>query len=221
MICYAVSLGPTAYKKAYEIQKRIHQRRVRREIPDVVLLLEHYPVITFGKSGKLENLLTPIERLRSEGISLFFTDRGGDVTYHGPGQLVFYPIVDLKGYGKDIRRFLYLLEEAFIKTLYDFSIEATRDDTHRGVYVDLRQIVAIGIAVKRWVTMHGACLNVANDLRAFSFINPCGLRGLKVTSMEVLLGHPVEIESVKEKLLRHFSSIFGLCLEERYLSEVI
>jgi len=221
MLCYAVSLGLISYDQAYEIQRRIHARRLRREVPDVVLLLEHYPVVTIGKSGSIENLLVSLEDLRRAHVSLFFTDRGGDVTYHGPGQLVFYPILDLREHGKDLRMYVYRLEEVFIETLKDFSIDAKRHDSHRGVFVDSRQIVAIGIAIKRWITMHGAAFNVKIDPGAFSIINPCGLKGLEAASLEGVLGRPVQIDSVKGRILRHFSSLFRLSIEEKSLSEVL
>lgn len=176
-------------------------------------MLEHPPTLTLGKSGKLENLLVPSEELASRGVSLFFTDRGGDITYHGPGQLVAYPILDLAAYGKDIHRYVSDLQEVVIRTLADFSIAARRDERHVGVWVGDEKIAAIGVAVHRWVTMHGLALNVNPILEHFRLINPCGITDKGVTSMTKLLSKDMPVRDVAGILVRHFSAVFNATVE--------
>ena len=175
---------------------------------DALLLLEHPPTFTIGKSGKLENLLLSKEELAKEGISLFFIDRGGDITYHGPGQLVVYPIVDLKNRGKDIHRYIHGLEEVVIRTLADLSIETRRDEKHVGVWVGNDKIASIGVRVKKWVTMHGLALNVNPSLEHFSLINPCGIPDIGITSIAKLLSRDVPMEVIVNRLVNHFSEVF-------------
>ncbi len=203
-------LGLVEYDKAYQLQRKLHRQRLMEEIPDVLLLLEHPPTITIGKSGCIENVLVSREALSKQGISLFFIDRGGDATYHGPGQIVGYPIVDLKQRGKDIRRFVHDIEEVIIRTMADFSIKASRDETHPGVWVDGDELAAIGLAVRRWVSMHGFAINVNADLEHFFLINPCGFSNRKATSMIKLLGHKVSMKEVTGSLISHFSEVFGV-----------
>ncbi len=206
-------LEPIEYREAYERQKRLWSLRLSGEMPDILLLLEHPPTFTIGKSGKLENLLLTKEELAQRGISLFFTDRGGDITYHGPGQLVAYPIIDLRSWDKDIHRYIRNLEEVVIRTLADFSIVAGRDEKHVGVWVGLEKIAAIGVGVRKWVTMHGLALNVNPSLEHFALINPCGILDRGVTSMTRLLGHKVPIEDVAERLAGRFAQVFSVRLE--------
>jgi lipoyl(octanoyl) transferase len=208
-MCYVWDLGLMEYNEAYELQKTLHCQRVEGKISDMLLLLEHPPTITVGKSGNLENVLISRERFIQEGISLFFIERGGDVTYHGPGQLVGYPIVDLGQRGKDLRRYVNDLEEVMLRTLRDFSIEGDRDESHPGVWVKKEEIAAIGLSVRRWVTMHGFALNININLEPFSFINPCGFSDRKATSMSKILNIDVPMEEVKKSLISHFYDIFG------------
>jgi lipoate-protein ligase B len=200
---------PIDYNEAYSLQKRFWAHRVQGQAEDTLLILEHTPSFTIGKSGKLENLLSTREELAREGIALFFTDRGGDITYHGPGQLVVYPIIDLKNYGRDIQRYVHSLEEVVIQTLADFSIKAGRDDKHVGVWVGDEKIAAIGISVRRWITMHGLALNVNPRLEHFSLIHPCGILDKGVTSIVRVLARTVPIDDVVEKLISHFAEIFN------------
>lgn len=211
--CQVCWLGTIDYTTAYDLQKRLWQARLDGRIPDTLLLLEHPPTLTLGKSGKLENLLVPQEELAARGISLFFTDRGGDITYHGPGQLVAYPILNLAPHGKDIHRYIYNLQEAVIRTLADFSIAARRDEQHVGVWVGDEKIAAIGVAVHRWVTMHGLALNVNPVLEHFRLINPCGITDKGVTSMAQLLSKDVPVRDVADTLVRHFSAVFNTTIE--------
>jgi len=201
------------YSQAYHLQKELLRQRANNEITDVLLLLEHPPTITIGQSGKLENVLASRAQLTKEGISLFFMDRGGDVTYHGTGQLVAYPIIDLRGRGKDVHQYVRDLEEIVIRTLSDFGINACRDKNHAGVWVKDKEIAAIGLRIKRLITMHGLALNVNTNLEHFALINPCGFSDRKATSMEELLGQDIPMAAVTDRILAHFSQVFDAHLE--------
>jgi lipoate-protein ligase B len=201
-------LGRVEYGAAYQLQKNLHQQRVKGEIGDTLLLLEHPPTITMGKAGSIENILVPREKLQEKGIALYFADRGGDVTYHGPGQLVGYPILDLSSRGGDLKRYVRDLEEVLIRTLHDFSIHAGRDPHHRGVWIGHKKIGAIGLSIRDWVTMHGFSLNVCPDLEGFSLIHACGFKDRTTTSMKELLSYPPAMDQMIERLLDHFSEIF-------------
>lgn len=213
MLCVVYQLGLVGYKEAYHLQRKLLRERFDGEIKDTILLLEHLPTITIGKSGKLENVLVSQTQLAREGISLFFTDRGGDVTYHGPGQLVAYPIIDLRQRGRDIHRYVHDLEEVVIRTLSSFSIGAGRDESHAGVWVKDEEIAAIGLSIKKWITMHGIALNVNTNLEHFSLINPCGFSGKKATSISRLLSQDIPMEEVAESLIAHFSDVFNVHIE--------
>ncbi len=202
--------GRISYEDAYRLQRRLLEERLEGRIADTLLLLEHPPTITVGKSGKPENILAPRAELARRGVSLVFIDRGGDVTYHGPGQLVGYPIFDLRGWGKDIHRYIGNLEEVIIRTLKDFNVESVRDKSHPGVWVDNREIAAIGLRLKRWITMHGFALNVNTDLTHFDLINPCGFSDRTATSLSRLLGREVKLEAVANRLLSRFEEIFEM-----------
>lgn len=211
--CVVYQLGLVEYGEAYRLQRRLHRQRLDGEISDTLLLLEHPPTLTIGRSGSLDNVLVSREQLTREGITLFFISRGGDVTYHGPGQLVGYPIMDLGEREKDIHRYVHDLEEVIIRTLREFSISATRDEGHAGVWVGKEEVAAIGLSIRRWVTMHGFALNVNPNLNHFSLINPCGLPDRKATSISQILGHEVPIEIATERLLAHFSDVFDISIE--------
>ncbi|MFC1931654.1 lipoyl(octanoyl) transferase LipB [Chloroflexota bacterium] len=211
--CVVYWLGITEYGDAYYLQRKLLRERLEDRIPDTLLLLEHSPTITVGKSGKLENILVSREQLAEEGVSLVFIDRGGDVTYHGPGQLVGYPIFDLKERKRDAHQYIRNLEEVIIRTLNDFSIQSGRDSSHAGVWVGSEEIAAIGLTLKKWVTMHGFALNVTTDLTPFSLINPCGFTNRKATSISRLLGQEIPMAVVKERLLTHFAEVFNAQLE--------
>ena len=213
MLCAIYQLGLIEYSLAYHLQTELLRRRVNDEITDTLLLLEHTPTITIGKSGKLENVLVSQERLAKEGISLFFVGRGGDVTYHGPSQLVIYPIIDLKKRGRDVHKYVRDLEEVIIRTLNDFSITACRDRNHAGVWVAGEEIAAIGLRIRKWVSMHGVALNIDTDLEQFSLINICGFSDRKATSISKLLSKNISRETVTERLLAHFSEIFNAQIE--------
>jgi lipoate-protein ligase B len=211
--CAVYQLGLVEYGEAYRLQKKLHRQRFNGDISDTLLLLEHPPTVTIGRSGSLENVLVSREQLTQEGISLFFIGRGGDVTFHGPGQLVGYPIINLSHRGKDIHHYVHDLEEVLLRTLKDFSICATRDKSHAGVWVGNEEIAAIGLSIRRWVTMHGFALNVNPNLKHFSLINPCGFSNRKATSMSQLLGWEVDMEAVAKCLIAHFSDVFDSSTE--------
>lgn len=217
MNCSVCQLGLTEYSEAYALQVELLNWRINGEIEDTLLLLEHTPTVTLGKSGKIENILVSREQLAKEGISVFCVGRGGDVTYHGPGQLVGYLIFDLRSRGRDVHRYVHDLEEVIIRTVGDFGIKACRDENHAGVWVGNRELAAVGLSVRKWVTMHGFALNVNTDLRPFSFINPCGFTNRKATSMSNLLSQDVPMETVIERLLGRFSELFNTCLELRQI----
>ncbi|WPX09476.1 lipoyl(octanoyl) transferase LipB [Anaerocellum danielii] len=211
-VCY---LGKVEYQEALSIQENIWSLRVEKKIDDTLLLLEHPPVITMGRRGSKKNILVSEEFLEKIGVKVFEVSRGGDVTYHGPGQLVGYPIFDLALTDRDIKKFVYLLEEVFIRLLKDqFGIKAHRDENkYTGVWVENNKIVAIGIAVKKWVTMHGFAFNVNTNLDHFLWIVPCGLRDRGVTSLERLVGSKVLFEDVMNKVQTYFGDVFGKSLK--------
>jgi len=211
-MCEVWDLGLIEYSEAWKLQRRLHCQRAEGKISDVLLLLEHPPTITVGKSGTVDNVLIPREQLARQGISLFFIDRGGDVTYHGPGQIVGYPIFDLRERGKDLHCYVRNLEEVILRTLRDFSIDAGRDESHPGVWVDGEEIAAIGLNVRRWVSMHGFALNINTNLDHFTFINPCGFSDRRATSMSKLLGIEMPMGQVKERLAFHFCDVFDILI---------
>lgn len=213
MLCTVYHLGVVEYNEAYQLQQRLLYSRLDGKIKDTLLLLQHPPVVTIGKSGKLENIIVSPAELVKQGISLVFADRGGDVTYHGLGQLVAYPIIDLRERGKDIHRYVHDLEEVIIRTVSDFSIDAGRDDGHAGVWVKNEELASIGIRIRKWITMHGLALNIRPRLEHFSLINPCGFRNRKATSISKLLSKDIPMETVIQRLITHFSEVFSARME--------
>lgn len=203
--------GLTPYAEAWDLQKRLVEARQQEQIGDGLILLEHEPVFTLGRSSRPEHLPYPRETLTELGFSVYEIERGGSVTYHGPGQLVGYPILDLRSYNEDIVKYMRSLEETLIRTLAGFGIDAQRLRGFPGVWVGDEKIAAIGVAVKRKVTMHGFALNVAPDLAHFAYINPCGLNK-PVTSMTKVLGRPVSMSEVRQAYVRSFGEVYGLSL---------
>ncbi len=201
---------PMAYKEAWDLQNRLFDKRMRGDIPDVLFLTEHPPVYTFGKSGKTQHLLISEQQAQRKGIDLFWIDRGGDITFHGPGQLVGYPIFDLHGFYLDVGRFLRDVEEALIVALAAFGIEAGRIPGLTGVWVGEEKIAAIGVKLSRWITKHGFALNVNTDLSYFGHIVPCGIPDKPVTSMQKVLGHEVNMETVIARVVQAFEQVFGI-----------
>lgn len=201
------------YRAALRLQaERVAQRKAG-EIPDTLLLLEHPHVFTLGRNARREHLLASPERLAEAGIQVFETDRGGDITYHGPGQLVGYPIFDLRQHRRDVAWYMRSLEEVLIGVAEEFGIAAKRLPGAAGVWVGNDKLAAMGVHLSRWVTSHGFALNVSTDLRYFEWIIPCGLCDRGVTSLEKLLGRRVEMEQVAERVIVHFEKVFGVRTE--------
>lgn len=201
-------LGRLPYGEGLALQERLVAERQRGEIPDHLLLLEHDPVFTLGRNARAENVLVPAEALRERGFEVFDTGRGGDVTYHGPGQVVGYPILDLSPDRRDVHRYVRDLEEVMLRTCADYGVEAERIAGLTGAWVGCEKIGAIGVRLSRWVTSHGFAFNVSTDLAAFDLIVPCGIRSKGVTSLERLLGRPVALEEVMDRLLVHFAAVY-------------
>ncbi len=220
MQCLVEQLGMVDYADALSLQKEKVAQRKAGAIRDTLLLLEHPHVYTLGRNARRENLLISAEALRARGAEVFETDRGGDVTYHGPGQLVGYPIFDLTQHRRDLSWYMRSLEEVFIGVANGFGIEAGRLAGAPGVWVGDEKLVAMGVHVSRWVTSHGFAFNVNTDLRYFEWIVPCGLRDKGVTSLARLLGHDMEMESVAEKVVEQFGAVFGLEMEASQKSKV-
>ncbi len=214
---YLIDLGLVHYKEAWDLQKDLHARRVSGEIPDTLLLLEHFPVITQGKSGRAENLLISENLLKARGIEFYKIERGGDVTFHGPGQLVGYPIFFLKERLAGLRSFVERIEMALIGALDDFGIKAGLKPKNIGVWINDKKIASIGIAVKRWVTFHGFALNVNNDLEYFKLIIPCGLKGVEMTSMAQILNRILPMEEIKERVRKNFEKVFNRSFQKSTL----
>jgi lipoyl(octanoyl) transferase len=203
-------LGLKDYQEALVIQEKIRALRHDKAIGDSLLLLEHPPVITVGRRGESGNIHLPKEVMESLGIKIFEVTRGGDVTYHGPGQIVGYPIFDLHDHGRDLREFVLNLKEVFIRLLKEeYGLEAYGDDKkYTGVWVGREKITAIGLAVRQWVTMHGFAFNVNTNLEHFKWINPCGITDKGVTSMQRLLGSPLDMALVTRQVGETFCRIF-------------
>ena len=224
-------LGHKDYKETWDYQESLFEeivelkRKNRAEntevpTPNYFLFVEHPHVYTLGKSGHIENLLIDEAALAKKGASFYKINRGGDITYHGPGQIVGYPIIDLENFFTDIHKYLRSLEEVIIRTLADYGIKGERSEGETGVWLDVgtpfaRKICAMGVRASRWVTMHGFALNVNTDLGYFDNIIPCGIRGKAVTSLNVELSKEmVDTEEVKRYILKHFEEIFGVIIKQ-------
>ena len=197
-----IDLGRCEYKYAMKLQGHYVTKRHQGKIKDLLLMVEHPPVITIGASADNKNILVSNEKLNREGISVIETDRGGDVTYHGPGQQIAYPIIDLSFYRYDVLKYIRLLEEVLIKVLSKFGLEANRINNYTGVWIGKSKIAAIGIAVEKMVTMHGIALNVNPNMKHFSYIIPCGIQECAVTSMTEILKKPVNQDEVKYQMIK-------------------
>jgi lipoyl(octanoyl) transferase len=226
-----VDLGLVEYGAAWELQRRVVAARKADAVPDVLLLCEHPHVITLGRSGKISNLRAPAEMLRKMKVSFFETNRGGDITYHGPGQLVGYPILNLAEIRRDVGWYVRSLEEAMIRATAEFGIASSRVPARTGVWVnvpvssaaddgkevqeveevkDEEKLAAIGVHLSRWVTSHGFAYNVSTDLRYFDLIVPCGIAGKRATSLEKILGRHVEVKDVAPRIALHLGESFEL-----------
>jgi lipoyl(octanoyl) transferase len=206
-LCEARDLGRLRWAAAYALQQGLVEQRKRQEIPDQLLLVEHPHVVTMGRNGHMENLIAGEEILSRTGIDFHHTNRGGDVTYHGPGQLVGYPILDLNEWKRDVHAYVRAVEEIIIQTIGEFGIQGGRVAGATGVWVNGAKVCAIGIHISRWITSHGFALNVATDLQYFQYIIPCGLT-LPVTSLRAL-GVSASMDEVKLVLRQQFGKVFG------------
>ena len=218
---YVIDLGLIDYEKAWDLQHQLWSKRVEGEVPDLLLILEHPHVITLGRRGNRSHLLVSPEVLEAMRIPIFHVERGGDVTYHGPGQMVIYPVLDLKEYGYRLIRYIGQIEDVILRVLKDFGIEGRRDPVNRGVWVNEEKIASVGVAIKRWVSFHGFSLNYETDLKYFELINPCGLEGKKMTSMAKIMGTMISRERLVERIGFHFTQIFERDWKEKNLQELM
>ena len=196
------------YKEAWDLQKEVLTLRSDGKVNDVLFLLEHPHTYTLGKVADKSNLISSKEYLEKNKISVYDIDRGGDITYHGPGQIVGYPIIDLKSWVMDTHKYLRALEEVIIQTCAEYGVKGTRNPKYTGVWIEDRKIAAIGIKVSRWITMHGFAFNINTDLDLFNGIIPCGISDKEVTSLGKEINKDISISEVKEKLVNNFKSIF-------------
>ncbi len=205
---FRIDLGRTRYRNAWEQQKRLVDLRFKGQVADCLLLTEHEPVITMGRASSKTNLLCSPTELKERGVELFEIERGGDITFHGPGQLVAYPIIDLNGRGRDLHRYLRDLESMVVATLNDLGLVAGIKHGLTGVWVDDHKLAAIGVAVSRWITYHGVALNVNTDLDYFKLINPCGITRYPVGSISSMLGKEVDFRKVADLTADNFARLF-------------
>lgn len=206
---WVVECGVLPYGDAVSLQEEVHRRRLAGAAPDVLLLLQHPPVITLGRSARAENLLGAPGLLAERGIELHEAARGGDVTYHGPGQLVGYPIISLDDLGRDVHRYVRLLEEALMRFLAGYELIGERVAGRTGVWVGAEKVAAIGVGVRRWISWHGFALNCSTDLEQFRWIVPCGISDAGVTSMSKLLQRSFEPGEAAESLPGILADVFG------------
>ncbi len=209
MVCQVEQRGLMGYADALALQKQRIQERKADIIPDTLILLEHPHVLTLGRNARRENLLIGAEQLTRTGATIFETDRGGDITYHGPGQLVGYPILNLAQHRRDVAWYMRSLEEVLIGLASSYRVDACRVRGMTGVWVGNDKLAALGVHISRWVTSHGFALNVNTDLRYFDWIIPCGLRDKGVTSLEKLLGRRVEMFEAADRVVASFGKVFG------------
>jgi lipoyl(octanoyl) transferase len=224
-ICQIIDLGLIGYAEAYALQKRVAAARKAGAMEDVLLLCEHPHVITLGRSGRRENLLASEHVLRQKGVEFQATDRGGDITYHGPGQIVGYPILNLGAIRRDVVWYVRMLEEAMIRATAEFGITAERVAGKTGIWVRAgnseEKLAAIGVRIGRWVTSHGFAYNVSTDLRNFELIVPCGIADRKATSLEKLLGRNVNEKEVEPRIAKHLGELLGLEMKEASKKELM
>jgi lipoate-protein ligase B len=216
-----VNLGHTDYAECWGLQQRLFEMRSTDKVGDLLLLTEHSHVYTIGKGGDDNHLLANDQELRLKEIQVFHNDRGGDITYHGPGQLVGYPILDLKNFRCDLHQYLRDLEEVIIRFLTHYGISGSRDAKYTGVWIGEKKICAIGIKTRQWVTMHGFALNVNTDLSFFEGIVPCGIAGKGVTSLRQQLGRDVGVNEVAKAVIHEFGDVFGALMDTSSAGETL
>jgi len=218
---WALDMGRMGYQEAFELQKQCVAARGRDEIPDTFIMLEHNPVFTANREVTLGNIIASPEVLAEHGIEVCKTDRGGDVTYHGPGQITGYSIMDLKKQGRDLHCYIRNIEQVLIDTVADYGIASGRDPINPGVWVGMEKVAAIGIAVKSgWISMHGFGFNIHPDMKHYQMIIACGIRDRGVTSLQKLAGRDIEMSGVKERLSVHYGKIFNREMRHIRLEEL-
>ncbi|MCB9070582.1 MAG: lipoyl(octanoyl) transferase LipB [Calditrichae bacterium] len=205
---WLIDLGNCGYRQVWTFQQRLQRLRIEQRIPDVLIFVEHPPVYTIGKNGTENHVIAPSQFLNQQGIEVIPVDRGGDVTYHGPGQLVGYPIFDLHQHRKSVSFYMRQLEEVFIDVLKLWDITGERSDGYTGVWIRNEKIVALGVRISRWVTMHGFAFNIDPDLSHYNGIIPCGIFHMGVTSLSQQLGYSVELQDVKKHVVTSFLKLF-------------
>lgn len=208
-----LNMGLIPYEEAWTFQKQLVALKKDQDFPDSLILLEHSPVFTLGRWGKETNLRVSADYLKQEGISLVRCERGGDITYHGPGQLVGYPILNLKKLHLGVKDYVRRLEEVIIGSLGDFEVTASRKEGFPGIWVGGQKIASIGIAVQKGVAFHGWAINYAHNQAHFDLITPCGLEGVRMTSLQEITGRAVNPASLRERVALHFGSVFNLQME--------
>ncbi len=219
--CLLLKLGLVEYGKAWELQKRLFNIRQSNQIEDVFITIQHPPTYTLGRRNKKVNhLLTDENQLRSMGYSIYRIDRGGATTYHGPGQIVCYPIIGMKSYTEDYYHYLRMLEEVMIKTLRDYKIESRRVEGYTGVWVGKEKIGFLGVRIVGGTTMHGFSLNVNNDLTPFNKIVPCGIQDVMITSISKLLKTNIDIKETTASITRNFADVFGVEMHTISMEEI-
>ena len=220
-LCQVYDLGTVDYEKALQLQNKLVSARIAAEIPDTILFLQHPSVLTIGVSGNEEGVIASRDLLAQERIAIFHIDRGGGITYHGPGQLVGYPIIDLRTKGIGPTQYVRHLEEVIIRALATFSITANRDPEYPGVWVGQDEICALGIRVIHWVTMHGFALNVNTDLKYFTYITPCGITDRQATSMSRFLAHDIALENVVPCIIEQWAQVFNMKIRQESAEELL
>ena len=210
------NLNTISYKDALMLQEQAHLniKRSQNGISGYLYLLEHYPVITNGRFGSDDNFVLPVKQIEDRGVEVYNTDRGGDLTYHGPGQLVSYPIINLRAFNLGAKAYIQSLEQVLINLLAEYDIKSNRRETYPGVWTKGQKIASIGVAVKNGITMHGSALNVNTDLDSFSLIVPCGISDVVVTSMEKVLGEKVPMDEVIGRYLKNFEKVFNTSIKK-------
>jgi lipoyl(octanoyl) transferase len=226
--CWIVDAGLIGYTASLDLQRRLVDARKSGAVPDVLLFCEHPHVITLGRNGKMEHLRAGDRLLAQMNVEFQPTDRGGDITYHGPGQIVGYPILDLAQHRRDVRWYVEQLEEVMIRTTADFGVRAGRVEGRHGIWVDSsageQKLAALGVRLSRWITSHGFAYNVSTDLRYFDLIVPCGIADRRATSLERILGQAVRCEEVRRRLAFHFGEVFErevISMTPRQLEEAV
>lgn len=209
--------GIVPYQEAFDFQLALIEQIYKKDLKGIILLLQHPPVITTGSNNSIKNLLTSESSLKNLGIELNSSNRGGDITLHGPGQIICYPVFNLKFFGKDLNLFVYNLEQVIINTIIPFDLSGRRVKKHRGIFIEDKKLASVGLKVRKWISMHGFSLNVNIDLSYFEHIVACGLKDYPQTSLSSLLKRDITVNDVKEHILKSFETVFNISTEKIHL----